>query len=121
LRRTARIPRSAHAGFIAAAAVILVSTATGRAADVKAPADFTIPKGDGSPGEVTFSHQRHLGARIKCSSCHMKDFKLKRGGSGPITLEAKQEGKFCGACHDGQTTMAGAIVFPIDECDKCHR
>jgi c(7)-type cytochrome triheme protein len=50
----------------------------------------------------------------------MKDFKMKRGTSGQITLEAKQEGKFCGACHDGKTEMGGVAVFPIDECDRCH-
>jgi c(7)-type cytochrome triheme protein len=51
----------------------------------------------------------------------MRDFKMKRGASGPITLAAKQEGKFCGACHDGKTTMDGAVVFAIDECDRCHK
>jgi len=57
----------------------------------------------------------------KCSLCHMRDFKMKRGGSGPITLAAKQDGKFCGACHDGKTRMSGAVVFAIDECDRCHK
>jgi c(7)-type cytochrome triheme protein len=50
----------------------------------------------------------------------MRDFKMKRGTSGQITLAAKQEGKFCGACHDGKMQMGGAVVFPIDECDRCH-
>ena len=99
----------------------IVLTANGYAADVKPPADFTIPKGDSSVGEVTFSHQKHLAPGTKCSSCHMRDFKLKRGGSGPVTLAAKQEGKFCGACHDGTTTIGGAVVFAIDECDRCHK
>jgi c(7)-type cytochrome triheme protein len=57
----------------------------------------------------------------KCTLCHMRDFKMKRGASGPITLAAKQEGKFCGACHDGKTQLGGVVVFPIDECDRCHK
>jgi c(7)-type cytochrome triheme protein len=107
-------------GVIVAVAVVPAAQAAGPAAP-RAPADFTIPKGENSPGTVTFSHARHLVKVHKCSTCHMRDFKLKRGASGPITLEAKQEGKFCGACHDGKTTFAGAIVFPIDQCDACHK
>lgn len=90
-------------------------------AQVALPSDFTIPRAESSPGQVTFSHARHLARGGKCTTCHMRDFKLQRGASGPITLEAKQEGRFCGACHDGRTTAAGATVFPIDECDRCHR
>ena len=111
-------------GVAAAAAIVIVATllaSDANAADVRAPADFTMPQSDASPGPVMFSHQQHLAKGIKCSSCHMRDFKLKRGASGPITLETKQEGKFCGACHDGKTTIGGGVVFPIDECDKCHK
>jgi c(7)-type cytochrome triheme protein len=88
---------------------------------VKAPSDFAIAKSETSPGQVIFSHDKHRKKVEKCTSCHMRDFKMKRGASGPITLEAKQEGKFCGACHDGKTEMDGVTVFPIDECDKCHK
>jgi c(7)-type cytochrome triheme protein len=90
-------------------------------AQVRMPSDFGIAKSDGSPGQVTFSHDRHRAKVEKCTVCHMRDFKMKRGASGPITLSAKQEGKFCGGCHDGKTTMGGAVVFPIDECDRCHK
>jgi len=90
-------------------------------AQVRMPPDFGIAKSDGSPGQVTFSHDRHRAKVEKCTVCHMRDFKMKRGASGPITLAAKQEGKFCGACHDGKTTMGGVVVFPIDECDRCHK
>jgi c(7)-type cytochrome triheme protein len=111
-------------GVAAVATIVTVATllaSSANAADVRAPADFTMPQSDASPGAVTFSHQQHLAKGMKCSSCHMRGFKLERGASGPITLEAKQEGKFCGACHDGKTTIGGGVVFPIDECDKCHR
>lgn len=110
---------------IAAAAVVLVvlagpDSAPG-AAPIAVPPDFQIPRAETSPGEVTFSHAAHRTKVDKCSTCHMRDLNMKRGGSGPITLTAKQEGKFCGACHDGKTTIGGAVVFPIDECDRCHK
>jgi c(7)-type cytochrome triheme protein len=87
---------------------------------VAIPPDFQIEKTEASPGQVTFSHEKHRAKVDKCSTCHMKDFKMKRGTSGQITLAAKLEGKFCGACHDGKAQMGGATVFPIDECDRCH-
>jgi c(7)-type cytochrome triheme protein len=89
--------------------------------ELKAPPDFPMPKAETSPGQVTFSHAIHRAKVAKCSTCHMRDFKMKRGASEPVTLVAKQEGKLCGACHDGKTTMAGTVVFPIDECDRCHK
>jgi c(7)-type cytochrome triheme protein len=98
---------------------ILLAAAPG-VGQVAVPPDFPIDKADGSPGQVTFSHGKHRAKVDKCTTCHMKDFKMKRGTSGQITLEAKQEGKFCGACHDGKTQMGGVAVFPIDECDRCH-
>jgi c(7)-type cytochrome triheme protein len=84
------------------------------------PREFPMEKAESSPGQVTFSHEKHRAKVDKCTTCHMKDFKMKRGASGQITLAAKQEGKFCGACHDGKMQMGGVTVFPIDECDRCH-
>jgi c(7)-type cytochrome triheme protein len=110
------------ARWIAVLCVLAVAGFAPRAlAQPKAPTDFQIPKADSSPGQVTFSHRAHLSKVSKCSTCHMRDFKMKRGASGPVTLEAKQQGKFCGACHDGKTTIGGAAVFPIDQCDSCHK
>ena len=86
----------------------------------QAPDDFVMTKGENSPGPVTFSHRRHLEKVSKCTTCHLKTFKMKRGQSGTITLEALQEGKFCGSCHDGKTDIAGVVPFPIDACDRCH-
>lgn len=90
-------------------------------AQVKTPPDFPIPKAESSPGQVTFSHEQHKAKVDKCTTCHMKHFKMKRGTSGQITLAAKQEGKLCGACHDGKTAMGGTVVFSIDQCDTCHK
>jgi c(7)-type cytochrome triheme protein len=101
------------------AAAVLFSELGGAQAQV--PPDFTMPQADSSPGPVVFSHGRHLPRVEKCSRCHMRGFKLQRGASPPVTLAAKQEGKLCGACHDGRTRMGGVTVFPVDECDRCHK
>ena len=97
------------------ALVAVLATIGGTAAQPKAPADFGMAKAPGSPGVVTFSHQRHRAKVPACATCHAKDFKMKRDTSGPITLEAKQQGKFCGVCHNGKAT------FGIDRCDSCHK
>jgi c(7)-type cytochrome triheme protein len=112
--------RSRGAAVALALAATLAGTMTA-GAQATVPPDFPIPRAEGSPGAVTFSHAAHLPHVQKCTRCHMRDFKMKRGASGPITLEAKQEGKFCGACHDGKTRPGGGTVFPIDECDRCHK
>lgn len=91
------------------------------AAQVKIPPDFTLEKGQDSPGPVVFSHEGHKTKVEKCTACHVKIFKMKKGQSGAITLAALQEGKFCGTCHDGKTQVAGTVVFAIDACDKCHK
>jgi c(7)-type cytochrome triheme protein len=106
--------------IVAALAIALLSSASG-IAQMKSPPDFAFDKAESSPGQVTFSHDKHRAKVDKCTSCHMRDFKMKRGGSGPITLAAKQEGKYCGACHDGKMKFGGAVIFSIDECDKCHQ
>ena len=117
--------RPGRLGWTGAALVVAIAAVgTGSTAgvdQVKIPPDFQIARSETSPGDVTFSHGAHRAKVDKCSRCHMRDFKMKRGASGPITLAAKQEGKFCGACHDGKTTMDGAVVFAIDECDRCHK
>jgi c(7)-type cytochrome triheme protein len=105
------------AGLTLAAVLLTAAPGVGQ---VAIPRDFPIEKADSSPGQVTFSHDKHRAKVDKCTTCHMRDFKMKRGTSGQITLAAKQEGKFCGACHDGTMQMGGAVVFPIDECDRCH-
>lgn len=98
---------------------VLLAAAPGLG-QVKMPGDFAMEKGEASPSPVLFSHAKHKVKVDKCTTCHLKTFKMKRGQSGKITLEALQEGKFCGSCHDGKTRIAGAVVFPIDACDKCH-
>lgn len=88
------------------------------AAGVKVPADFAFEQGKGSPGPVTFSHTFHVeGKGLKCNACHTKVFKMKKGKSGDLTMAAMEEGKFCGACHDGKQAFS---VKDKATCEKCH-
>lgn len=66
-------------------------------------------------GPVLFPHGAHA-KRAKCSVCHPKIFKQKRGASG-INMKGNMEGKFCGTtnCHNSKK------AFPLYECAKCHK
>jgi len=70
-------------------------------------------------GKVTFDGAVHAKAGLKCADCHIKPklFEMKKGGD-KITMAAINEGKFCGACHNGTkafTTKSAA------DCKKCHK
>ena len=93
-------------------------------AQAKSPADMTLDKGKDSPGAVTFSHEKHMAAGNKCTSCHVKIFKMKKGTSGPLSMEKMKAGEQCGACHNGKTAVEGKTVFAAAEqanCEKCHK
>jgi c(7)-type cytochrome triheme protein len=64
-------------------------------------------------GAVKFSHNVHAPA-FKCNECHKKLFVMKKGGS-RMKMDAMYNGKFCGACHNGNTASN------VMECDKCHK
>jgi c(7)-type cytochrome triheme protein len=94
------------------------------AAQVKPPQDFSFQQGKDSPGAVTFSHEKHLAAGNKCSSCHAKVFKMKKGPAGELTMAKMKEGQQCGACHNGKTEVAGKVVYTVDDkanCERCHK
>jgi c(7)-type cytochrome triheme protein len=94
------------------------------AAQVKIPPDFAFEKGKDSPGPVTFSHEKHKEKAEKCTACHTKVFKMKKGTSGALTMAAMKEGQLCGSCHNGKTELAGKVVFAVeakDNCEKCHK
>lgn len=98
--------------------------ATPGMAQVKIPPDFTFEQGKDSPGPVAFSHEKHKEKLEKCTACHTKVFKFKKGTSGTLTMAAMKEGNFCGACHNGKTEVGGKVVFTVDDktnCEKCHK
>jgi c(7)-type cytochrome triheme protein len=92
-------------------------------AQMKSPADMTLDKGKDSPGTVTFSHEKHMGGGAKCTACHVKIFKMKKGQTGPLTMEKMKAGEQCGACHTGKA-MEGKTAFAVADtanCEKCHK
>jgi c(7)-type cytochrome triheme protein len=95
------------------------------AAQPKIPADLTIEKSKDSPGAVTFSHEKHKAAGVeKCTACHTKLFKMKKGQTPVPTMAKMKAGEACGACHDGKTQTAGKAVFAVDDkakCETCHK
>jgi c(7)-type cytochrome triheme protein len=101
--------------------VFLMSPAV---AQPKGPADFKFPQAKDAPGVVTFSHKEHLEAGNKCTDCHTKIFKMKKGTSGELTMAKMKAGEQCGACHNGKKEVAGKVVFTTDDkanCEKCHK
>ena len=62
---------------------------------------------------VIFSHAVHT-QWLTCTNCHPAIFK-KDAGSAKITMDAIDNGKYCGVCHDKV-----AIAQPSG-CKGCHR
>jgi len=93
-------------------------------AQVKPPADMTLDGAKDSPGKVIFGHEKHMKEGLKCPSCHVKVFKMKKGATGPLTMEKMKAGEQCGACHDGKTVVEGKTLFSVADqgkCEKCHK
>ncbi|WP_298267641.1 cytochrome c3 family protein [Geobacter sp.] len=63
-------------------------------------------------GPTPFSHRKHLAMYPDCGACHPKLFKA--GLNKPFTMAEMEQGKSCGACHNGKT------AFGVGECASCH-
>lgn len=62
---------------------------------------------------VVFPHWFHR-IRFRCKVCHYElGFKM-RVGSNDFRMSEITEGRFCGACHNGD------IAWGPDKCDLCH-
>jgi c(7)-type cytochrome triheme protein len=62
---------------------------------------------------VIFPHWFHR-IRFQCRVCHMELGFEMRVGANKVSMEDIIDGKFCGACHDGET------AWSVDNCDLCH-
>ncbi len=62
---------------------------------------------------VVFPHATHT-QWLTCTNCHPAIFK-KEAGSSKITMDAMDDGKYCGVCHDKV-----AITQP-NGCKGCHK
>jgi len=64
---------------------------------------------------VGFSHWSHR-IQYTCKVCHLElEFNMKVNTT-EITEKTNQEGRYCGACHDGET----AFGHTKQNCNKCH-
>ena len=62
---------------------------------------------------VLFSHWFHR-IRFRCVVCHSELGFEMRAGANLVTMDEISDGKFCGACHDGE------IAWSVENCDLCH-
>jgi len=62
---------------------------------------------------VIFPHWFHR-IRFQCSVCHVELGIRMGAGTTGIRMEDLVNGRYCGACHDGET------AWPTDNCDLCH-
>lgn len=61
---------------------------------------------------VVFSHAVHT-TWLRCNNCHPAIFE-KEAGTAKITMEAIDDGKYCGVCHD-------KVALAPNGCKGCHK
>lgn len=73
------------------------------------------------PAGVMFSHKVHVeDAGLDCDSCHPDIFEQENGAAeakGDVSMASLAEGKYCGACHDGDTAFS---TQDKEYCVACH-
>jgi len=101
-------------GIFAVSAALALSIGSVMAVPPGKTVEFASPR-----GKVTFDGKVHADKGLKCADCHTKPklFEMKKGG-GKMTMAAMNEGKSCGACHDGK--KAFSVKAPAD-CVQCHK
>jgi len=107
-----------HSGM-PAARLAAKDSVLGRAAEASSPGlpgPIGYPRGDASPGQVTFKHPTHLGDKSACATCHPKPFAMKRP-AGHRLAGAMHEPSACGMCHDGAKAFG---VEDPETCARCH-
>ncbi|GFE61886.1 cytochrome c3 family protein [Geobacter sp. AOG2] len=89
----------------------LVSGLIAQAVDIK---DITFATEHA--GKVVFSHKNHIRQKQmanNCKACHDTLYPFKKKAT--YTMADMEQGKSCGACHDGKS------AFALKECARCHR
>ena len=81
------------------------------------PAGKTVEFAGGGAGKVVFDGKTHADKGLKCADCHPALFKMKKGAD-TITMKDINEGKFCGACHNGTKAFSAKDAA---NCSKCHQ
>ncbi len=71
------------------------------------------------PTKAAFSHTSHVDDMgLSCDECHSGTFTMKKGAAAAtqdFTMAAFKEGKYCGACHNGDDAFDSA-----SQCESCH-
>jgi len=72
-----------------------------------------------TPTKSAFSHKTHtMDAGLTCDACHDAIFPMEQGATeknGDFTMKSFKDGKYCGACHDGNAAFDSAT-----QCGSCH-
>jgi len=78
-------------------------------------ADVVLNKRSDKEGvrPVIFPHWFHR-IRFQCRVCHGELGFEMRAGANDVTMDQITQGKFCGACHNGE------IAWTVENCDLCH-
>ncbi len=99
-------------GVKTVAACLLLLVGTTAAAEY---ADIILNKLSEKEGmrPVIFSHWFHR-IRFQCRVCHNELRFEMRVGSTDVNMDDISQGKFCGACHNGE------IAWTTENCDLCH-
>jgi len=101
------------------AIAIAIATVVSAEMLLRLPEDSAFPRGEGSPGEVIFSHRSHVDQqKPECTKCHPALFKIlsrEAPVEGVLYHTQMEEGRRCGACHDG------TAAFGTEDCLACHR
>ena len=98
---------------LAVSVVMLAMAVTAYAVPSGKTVEFA-PKG---AGKVVFSGKVHADAKLKFADCHASGlFKMKKGADAS-TMKDINEGKFCGACHNGAKAFSAKDAA---NCAKCH-
>ncbi len=103
---------------LAAAFALAVAVTAAVAPGVAVEGDIRFKRKDGMSTETPpalFPHWVHR-TRFRCYVCHESIFTM-RAGANDVTMDAIQDGKFCGRCHDGKT----AFQVKFETCGRCHR
>jgi c(7)-type cytochrome triheme protein len=67
----------------------------------------------GGQGAVIFEGEEHARKGYACRDCHPGLFAMKKDAA-KMTMEALNQGKYCGACHNGNK------AFGTDDPKHCH-
>ena len=94
--------------------ILIIGLLANTALAVEGDIVFKRGTGEGGTPPAVFPHWVHR-IRYKCYACHPTLFGMKASAS-KISMEAIQEGKFCGACHNGKIAWAASF----ETCSRCH-